>query len=239
MKKLCCAILLVFLFATLAQAEPLIVASGAGYKKLVTELAGAYEQKSGQKLELVFGNMGQVVAQAKGSGKIHIILGEKGFLQNSGLPLASFQDLGRGILVLAWPKGKSALTLSALDKPEIKRIAMPDPAKAIYGKAGAEALSAAGLADKVKNKQFVVATVPQVTTYLVLGEVDAGLTNLTDVMNLGGQIGGYVKVDPKLYAPIVIGAAILPGAQNPEAVKAFSAFLASPQALEILTKHGL
>jgi len=84
----------------------------------------------------------------------------------------------------------------------------------------------------------VVATVPQVTTYVVTGEVDAGLTNLTDVMGLGDKIGGYLKVDQGLYAPISIGAGLLEGVKKPEAA-AFVAFVASPQGRELARKHGL
>ncbi|MDR3640316.1 MAG: molybdate ABC transporter substrate-binding protein [Humidesulfovibrio sp.] len=239
MRKFVLAVLLVFAFASLAQAGPLIVAAGAGYKKFVTELAGTYEQQSGQKLELVFGNMGQVVAQAKGSGKIQLIIGEQGFLQKTGLAFASFHELGRGALVLAWPKGRGVTTLDDLVKPEIKRLAMPDPQKAIYGAAGAEALARSGLSAKVRDKLLVVATVPQVTSYLVLGEVDAGLTNLTDVMDLGQKIGGWSRVDERLYAPIVIGAGVLADARDQAAVSAFTVFLASPKAREIARKHGL
>jgi molybdenum ABC transporter, periplasmic molybdate-binding protein len=239
MRKFALALCLVFAFATLAQAEPLIVAAGAGYKKLVTDLAGAYEKKSGQKVELVFGNMGQVIAQAKGSGKIQVIIGEKGFLQQSGLGLASFHDLGHGALVVAWPKGKTLTRFEDVAGPSVKRLAMPDPKKAIYGLAGTEALAKAGLTAKVQDRLLVVATVPQVTAYLVLGEVDAGLTNLTDVMDLGGKIGGYFKVDEHLYSPIVIGAGVLANAQNHAAVSGFTSFLASPQAREIVRGHGL
>ncbi len=239
MRKFALALLFVFALAATARAESVIVASGAGYKKLVTELAATYEKQSGHKLELVFGNMGQVVAQAKGSGKVRVIIGEKGFLDRSGVSFASFHELGRGVLVLAWPKGRVMTGLNDLTRAEVKRVAMPDAQKAIYGKAGTEALNASGLMDKVRGKLLVVATVPQVTTYLALGEVDAGLTNLTDVMDLGGRIGGYLRVDPKLYAPIVIGAGVLkPAASDPE-VAAFVRFLASPQARGIAKRHGL
>jgi len=248
MRRFALALLFVFALAvvhTVVQpvaaqaAEPVMVASGAGYKKLVTELAAAYEKQTGQKLELVFGNMGQVVAQAKGSGKIQVIIGERGFLEHSGLAFSAFHDLGRGALVLAWPKGRSLAGLNDLAGAGVARVAMPDPKKAIYGVAGTQALEKAGLTQKVQGKLLVVATVPQVTTYLVLGEVDAGLTNLTDVMDLGGKIGGYLKVDPNLYAPVVIGAGVLSGAGNAQSVGGFTAFLASPQARAIVKKHGL
>lgn len=238
MKRLALAFLLLFALVTVAQAEPLTVASGAGYKKLVLELAAAFEAKTGKKVELIFGNMGQVVAQAKASGKVHMIIGEQSFLKQAGLALASFTEMGRGTLVVAWPKGQQLASLEDLAKPDVKRVAMPDPAKAIYGIAGKEALARAGLAEKLGGKLLVVATVPQVTTYVVTGEVDAGLTNLTDVMGLGGQIGGFFKVDQTLYTPISIGAGVLAGSQSQEAA-AFVAFLGSAQARELAQKHGL
>lgn len=238
MKRLVLALLLLFACATLAQAENLTLASGAGYKRLVTELAAAYEATSGKKVELMFGNMGQIVSQAKASGKIQIIIGEHSFLQQAGLPLASFTELGHGTLVVAWPKGKNLSTLSELAKPEVKRVAMPDPAKAIYGIAGKAALSQAGLTDALKDKLLVVATVPQVMTYVVTGEVDAGLANLTDVLGLAGKIGGHFVVDAALYPPISIGAGVLKNAQTAETA-AFITFLSSPQGRELARKHGL
>jgi molybdate transport system substrate-binding protein len=238
MKRLLFALFLVLCLAAAAQAENLAVASGAGYKRLVTELAAAYEAKTGRKLDLIFGNMAQVVAQARASGKVQMIIGEHSFLKQAGLPLASFTEIGRGTLVVAWPKGKALATLNDLAKPEVKRVAMPDAAKAIYGIAGKEALDRAGLAGAVRDKLLVVATVPQVMTYVVTGEVDAGLANLTDALGQAGQIGGYFAVDQALYSPISIGAGVLSGSESPETA-AFLAFVASPQGRELARKHGL
>jgi molybdate transport system substrate-binding protein len=238
MKRVLLALVLLFCCAGLARAENLTIASGAGYKRLVTELAATYEARTGKRLDLVFGNMGQVVAQARASGKVQVIIGEQAFLRQSGLPLASFTEIGRGQLVLAWPKGKPLSGLGDLAKPEVKRVAMPDAAKAIYGKAGSEALARAGLADKVRDKLLVVATVPQVMTYVVTGEVDAGLANLTDALGQAGHIGGYLAVDPALYAPISIGAAVLAGQQSSDTA-AFLDFLASEQGRALARKHGL
>ncbi|SNR89293.1 molybdate transport system substrate-binding protein [Humidesulfovibrio mexicanus] len=238
MKRLALALLFVLCAAALVRAETLTVASGAGYKRLVTDLATAYEAKSGKKLELIFGNMGQVIAQAKASGKVSMIIGEQSFLKKSGVPLASFTELGKGALVVAWPKGKSMSGLGDLAKPEVKRVAMPDAAKAIYGVAGMEALERAGLSDAIKGKLLVVATVPQVMTYVVSGEVDAGLANLTDVQGQSDKIGGYFVVDRSQYSPISIGAGVLAGQESAE-VAAFVAFLNSAKGRELARKHGL
>jgi molybdate transport system substrate-binding protein len=239
MKRMLVSCVLMVVLAVPATGRALTIAAGAGYKKLVTDLAQAYETASGVKPELVFGNMGQVTAQAKGSGLVDIIVGEKGFLDKAGLQFDPFVEIGRGVLVVAWPKGKSLASPLDVAKPEVKRLAMPDPVKAIYGKAGSEFLDKAGLAATVKDKLLVVATVPQVTTYVMSGEVDAGLTNRTDVMQLDQQIGGFLEVDQKYYDPIVIGAGVLVEAKNAAEAKAFAGFLGTETAKAVAKKHGM
>lgn len=239
MKRVVWACLLVVALAGQASAEPLTIAAGAGYKKLVTALAKAFESQSGTKTELVFGNMGQVTTQAKTSGMVDVIVGEKGFLEKTDLAFSGVAEIGRGILVVAWPKGKTLTTPADVAKSDVKRVAMPDPQKAIYGKAASEYLEASGLAKAVAGKLLVVGTVPQVTTYLLSGEVDAGFVNRTDVIDLGPSIGGYLEVDPSLYAPISIVAERLAGAKNADAAKAFADFVVSDAARAIAAKHGM
>lgn len=240
MKRVLGMCLFVLLLAGQALAEPLTIAAGAGYKKLVTDLAAAFETASGTKTELVFGNMGQVTTQAKTSGAIDVLIGEQAFLEKSGLPFSGTAEIGQGVLVVAWPKGKTLLASPAdVAKPEVARLAMPDPQKAVYGKAASEYLEKAGLTGAVAGKLLVVATVPQVTTYLLSGEVDAGFVNRTDVLDLGASIGGFLEVDPALYAPIRIVAESLAEAKNPEGAKAFAAFLATDAAKAIAVTHGM
>jgi molybdate transport system substrate-binding protein len=232
-------LVLMVVLALPATSHALTIASGAGYKKLVVDLVKAFEATSKIKPELVFGNMGQVTAQAKGSGVVDIVLGEKGFLDKAGLTFDPFVEIGRGVLVVAWPKGKTLASPLDLGKPSVKRVAMPDPKKAIYGRAGSQFLESAGLNAAVKDKLFVVATVPQVTTYVLSGEVDAGLTNRTDVRNLGDKIGGFMEVDQKYYKPIVIGAGVLTGAKNAADAKAFATFLGTDAAKAVAKQHGM
>jgi len=239
MRRILGICLLVLVLAAPALAQTLTVAAGAGYKKPVTELAGAFDAKNGGKTELIFGNMGQVTTQAKTSGAVDIVVGEKSFLARSGLPVDAATPLGRGVLVLAWPKGKGLAAPADIAKPQVTRLAMPDPAKAIYGKAAAEYLERSGQNTAVAGKLLVVGTVPQVTAYLQSGEVDAGFLNRTDALGAAGSIGGFLEIDPSLYAPIEIVAIEVPKAKSAARAKAFAAFLASPEARAIIGRHGL
>jgi molybdate transport system substrate-binding protein len=229
--------LVLLLFAGTVQA--LTIAAGAGYRRPLGELAQRFQAETGIKVDLVFGNMGQVLGQIRGGAPVDLVLGDRAFLEPSGLALAAIHQLGQGRLVLAWPRGLRLASPQDLAQPRIKRLALPDPAKTIYGQAGWQFLARAGLSAAVRDKLLVVGAVPQVSTYLISGEVDAGLLNLTDVLGIQAQIGGHLMIDPGLYDPIQIMMGLLADAPQTAEARRFLAFLAGPQARRIVAAHGL
>ncbi len=237
MKKSLLTLLFLLLALPALAGDTLLIASGAGYKPVVDALADAYAKKSGATVERIYGNMGQVIGQAKTSGKVDLLIGEEGFLRAASLPLAESAALGRGRLVLAWPKGKGEP--ADLKSPAVARIAMPDPERAIYGKAAAQYLDASGLREPLKDKLVVVGTVPQVFTYLATGEVDAGFMNLTQALAAPDQIGGYREMDEKLYKPVSIACILMENAPSPDAARKFADFLGTDDAKAIIAAHGL
>ena len=236
-KPLLFALILIMGLPVAAQA--LTIGSGAGYRRPVDELAAAFRKQTGLEVNLVYGNMGRVISQIKSGGVVDVFLGERRFLKASGLAFGRSAELGRGRLVLAWPKGGSLASPQDLTRAAVERVAVPDPKKAIYGRAGMEFLANSGLMPRVKPKLLVVGTVPQVSTYLLSGEIDAGFLNLTDVLGLGPRIGGFLKLDEKLYSPLVIMAAVLADAPAPDQAGRFLDFLATPEARKIVAAHGL
>ena len=85
----------------------------------------------------------------------------------------------------AWPIGKAPIAADAdLSAPGIGRIALPDAEKAIYGLAATEWMKSRGIHETLQAKLITAATVPQVTSYLVAGEVDAGFINVTDAIGV-------------------------------------------------------
>lgn len=220
-----------------AQAEELTIAAGAGYRKPVAEAVAAFEAETGSKIGQIFGNMGQVIAQARESEAIGMVCGDRAKLEGAqGLSFERFVPLGAGQLVVGYRKGLDLKVPEDIAGAGVERVAMPDEKSAIYGVAGRQYIEAAGLSAEVNPKLLIVATVPQVTAYLVRGEVDAGLLNATDALGAGDTIGGYLPVDPALYVPIRIDCGILNEAQ----VGAFADFLASSDAVrEIAAKYGM
>lgn len=224
------------LMSTVAHAGDLTVAAGAGYKRPVAEVVAAYAAGGHGNIGQIYGNMGQVIGQARESGQIGMVCGDRRVLEGAeGLHFTRFVPLGAGKLVVAWRKGLALDTPEALADASITRIGIPDEKAAIYGRAGRQFLDRAGLAEAVGPRLVTVATVPQVTAYLASGDIDAGLMNATDAIGAGDQIGGWRAVDAGLYDPIAIACGVL----DETAASGFAAFLETPKAAAILKRHGL
>lgn len=219
--------------------QTLTLASGAGYKRLVEELCAAFTKQSGIQTERLFGNMGQITAQAKASETIDMIIGDKKFLDATDLPSHGEQNIGKGRLVAAFAKESAVTSLDRLTDPAITRIAMPDGKKAIYGQAAREYLTAAGVWDKVQPKLLVAGTVPQVSTYVVTGEVDVGFINLTEARAITDKVGKTIVIDEQFHTPILIVARHLKAGAKDSPAALFSAFLQSAEARQIIDTNGL
>jgi len=239
-KILVVSLLILSALATVAHAQEVVLAAGAGYKKMVNALNDAYAKATGQTLNLVYGNMGQVTAMAQQSGQVCMVLGDRSYLVGKAkLPLATELELGRGKLVLAFAKGSKFSKVGDLDNPEAGRIALPDTSKAIYGKAGREFLTNTGRLPGIQSRLVEVATVPQVFAYLTTGEVDMGFLNLTHALNVRAELGGYVVIDEKDYSPIRIIVGVLDTCPDKAAAQPFLDWLKTPEASEIVRANGL
>lgn len=185
-----------------AAAEEATLAAGAGFRRPLAEVATAFEAQSGHKILQTYGHLGQVIAQARESGQISIVCGDAAVLQSAkGISFAHMARLGLGKLVVAYRKGVTLAKPEDLAGEAFKRIGIPDQANAIYGKAGRQFLDRAQLAKAIDPKLIAVATVPQVTSYISNGEIDAGFVNATDAIGAGDTIGGFVEVPAPLYDP--------------------------------------
>ncbi|MBN1501856.1 MAG: molybdate ABC transporter substrate-binding protein [Spirochaetes bacterium] len=239
MKKIITAVILVSAACLCLSAEEIYLASGAGYKRPVNEIAQTFKKETSITVNCIYGNMNQIIAQSKKTGKVSLMIGDSSFLKKSGISFVKKQELGKGKLVLAFPEKIKITSIEDLLKTDIKKIVLPDGTKAIYGKAAFEALSAVNIHERLKesDRLLVVQTVPQVTAYLSSGEADAGFLNITDCMSLDNKKFSYIEIDKKLYSPIVIECGLTSSADE-NSVK-FYDYLKSDSAAAVFRKYGL
>ncbi|THF56893.1 molybdate ABC transporter substrate-binding protein [Pseudothauera rhizosphaerae] len=223
-----------------AAQDALLVAAGAGYRRPVTELAQDFERRSGIRVEQMYGHMGQILGQVAQGGKVAVVFGDRAFLENAkNVQFSRYLPAGTGRLVVAWAKGKTLSNVEDLAGPDVTRVALPDPIHAVYGKAATQFLERSGLKARIGERLLPVSTVPQVSSYLVSGEVDAGFINLTDAVGIADRIGGHLEIDQKLYDPVQIVIGVVAGQEGSAAVAALETYLGSAEARAILSRHGL
>ena len=134
---------------------------------------------------------------------------------------------------------ESGSPVTDLTSDAVKRVAMPDPKAAVYGRAAKEYLDGSGLAEKIAGKLNVVSMVPQVMSYVSRAEMDAGFVNLLAARQGKDKIGGFVAVKEG-YEPIRMTAQPVKGAAGEaDDVKAFLTWLGSPKADAVLEKFGV
>lgn len=227
-----------------AFAQELMIASGAGYKKPVSEVMTLFEEQTGIDINAVFGNIQMITGQAQMTGDISCIIGDKKFLKKvddklEKLTFSSYQTIGNGYLVLAYRQGITISKVEEIAEDKVKTIFMPQDKKAIYGVAGTEALASYGFTDKLASKVTQVATVPQVVSYLVTGNADVGFINLTEALANKEKLGGYILVPQDKYKEIIIVSGVVAGFEQDANVKSFFDFLKNESAKKVFQKYGV
>ncbi len=221
--------------------QQMVIAAGAGYKKPVSEIIRNFEKEKHTSVDAIYGNIQMVASQAKQSGEVACIIGDKKFLARLGstVDFTGYTPIGKGVLVLAYRKGIKIESVDDIITDKVNSLFMPQDGKAIYGIAGKEALESMGYMDKVSAKLTQVATVPQVMSYILTGEADAGFLNLTEALANKDKIGGYIVVNENAYKPIEIVAGTVKGFEGKSETKDFVGYLNSKTAKEITAKYGL
>ncbi len=214
--------------------EGIYLVAGAGYKLPVVEAIKLFEQGGGEKVHAVFGNMKMITTYVKESADVSLIIGDSGFIEKSGIKLDQTMNIGTGRLLLVYQSGFALNSIADLKSATVRRIGIPDPKNAIYGKAAEEFLKASGIYESVKDKLLILKTVPQVSAYLKSGDIDVGLINVTDYVKLESADLKSLKIDPGLYNKIIIQAGLINAAGQ-----AFFEFLESAAVKKIFSDYGL
>ncbi len=232
-----CSILIILLFPLTIFAhdkDGVYIASAAGYKEPVNEIIELYNQNHPLKILPVYGNMQVITTYIKKSNRVSLIIGDKRFINKSGITLQNSIKLGNGKLILVYQDEFKITSIQELTDPKIARIGIPDPKKTIYGRAGVELLKALNLYDIIKDKFIILKTVPQVSLYLLSGSIDVGLINVTDYIKIKNDTLKSLDTDSKLYTPIEIEAGLVDSSAQD-----FFEYLQSPPTQAIFSKYGL
>lgn len=230
-----------------AQAADLTVSAAASLSNAFRELAPIYEaQHPGTKLLFNFAASDALLAQIANGAPVDVFASadqdamDKAAAQKLLAP-GSRRDFVSNSLVLVTPRD-SAIGLKTLDdvqRPEVKRVAMGNPASVPVGRYTQGALEAAKLWSVVQPKAVLALNVRQALDYVARGEAEAGFVYATDAAYARDKVRvvtTVTTVKPVTY-PIARIARTDGGPNAAEAAR-FVDFILSPPAQAVLARHG-
>jgi molybdate transport system substrate-binding protein len=241
------AALVVFLCAWTpppARAEEILVSAAASLTDVLKEIAAGYQAKSQNTVRFNFGASNALARQIEEGAPADIFfsadLAQMHFLDNRGrLEPGTARNLLSNQLVIVVPADSKLAVASPKDllKPEIKRIALADPAAVPVGVYSSKYLTDEGLWEQIKPKIVPVQDDRATLASVESGNVDAGFVYKTDA-----AISKKVKVayevpvakGPKIMYP----AAIVKESPRKRDARIFLNYLSTPDARAIFKKYG-
>ncbi len=222
--------------------EPLRIAAASDLQNVLPILAGRFTQRNKVEVTLTFGASGQLTEQIKQGAPFDVFLAaNQAFVKNLAAARLvrpdSVRQYARGTLVLAVHPGSSRVVsgLPDLAKPEVKRIAIANPATAPYGAAAKQALERSGLWASIEPKLVRAESVRQALQFVETGNAEAGFASHANARTAKVRV---VEVDPELYDPIVQALGVIAESKRGDDAEAFARFVLGDEGQRILAEYG-
>jgi molybdate transport system substrate-binding protein len=222
--------------------QPLLVYGAADLAFALKEIVPLFEKTGAARIGLVLGSTGTLAKQIENGAPADVFFAaDESFvddLRAKGIVIPESRTLyaqGRIVLATAVKTGVSVTGLGDLARPEIRRVAIANPAHAPYGRAAQQALESAGLWERLRPKLVYGENIRHALQFVETGAVEAGLVaqSIADVPGIRA-----VPIDPALHQSLNQYAVVVKRSARPELGLAFIHFLIGPEGRPIMKRYG-
>ncbi len=239
------AIALLALLVTLpALAGDVVVSAAASLTNAFADIGKEFEKANPEdKVLFNFGSSGQLLQQIARGAPVDVFASadqptmDKAQKQNL-IVRDTRENFVRNKLVVVVPANSTVelKNLEGLGAADVRRIALANPESVPVGSYSKQALEAASLWDKLKDKYIGTTNVRQSLDYVARGEVDAGFVYVTDALIMPNRV--KIAFEVPVSTEIVYPVAATKGNGNENRARKFIAYLKSETAQKILQKYG-
>jgi molybdate transport system substrate-binding protein len=222
--------------------EPLRIAAAADLAHAFDEITPAFNAQTPTDLKLTLGSTGLLAKQIIQGAPFDLFLAANAsyvdqVVKADACDGATKLSYGRGRLII-WVRGDGGaqLSLTALGDPRFKHIAIANPEHAPYGTAAREALTRAGIWDRVSDHLVYGENVQQALELAQSGNADVAIVGLS--LAIGAKGGSWALLDEAGYAPIDQSLVVCKHGNNANAARRLVDFLAAPAGRAILRRYG-
>jgi len=234
--------------APAALADEIVVAAAADLSYAMKDLAGRFQQKTGNKVALTFGASGNFYSQIQNGAPYDLFFSAdadypKKLAAAGRIDSASLRVYTVGHLVLLVPKSSGLdpqrLKMDLLLEPTVGKIAIANPEHAPYGRAAMAALEHYGVKDRVASKLVLGENVSQAAQFVESGNAQAGLIALSLAVSPPlKNVGSYWELPSESYPEIRQAAGILSSSKHKPGAQAFLDFVSSAEGVAVLRQYG-
>lgn len=216
------------------------VAAAANTQFALTQIAKAFTDSTGYKVDLIFGASGKLTTQLIEGAPYDIFLAANMEypleLHRRGLAVDSPLVYANGQLVMWSADANFPVSLENLNKAQ--NIAVGNPQIAPYGLLTLQILEEKKLWDKVHGALVFGESISQVNQYIESGAAKVGFTAKSIVLTPEYKnVGNWIDVPSDKYI-LRQGVVQMKSMQNTEIHKQFMAFLFSPTSKKIFLDYG-
>ncbi len=140
------------------------------------------------------------------------------------------------VLIIPSDGNKLVKDIHTLDTNMVKRIAIGNPDSVPAGRYTRDALTTAGLWEKLQSKYINSASVRQALDYVSRGEVDAGFVYRTDALKAGDKV--VIMQNVPGHDPVSYPIAVAKTGKNAAEGAKFVDFVLSEEGMKILAEFG-
>jgi len=229
-------------------AQDIKVAAAADLNAALTDLAGRYEKKTGNKVSPSFGASGNFYSQIQNGAPFDLFLSAdldyvKKLAAAGKIDASSVRTYAVGRLVLWVPNSSQLdpqkLKMDVLLDPSAKKIAIGNPDLAPYGRAAMSSLEHFQIAGLAKDRLVLGENVSQAAQFVQSGNAQAGLIPLSLALSPAMKSAGkYWEVPQDAYPEIRQGAGVVSSSKNKKAAQAFLDYISSPEGAAVLEQYG-
>lgn len=227
-----------------ASQEPLLIATAANMQYAIREIATVFSTQTNTPTELIIGSSGKLTAQIKAGAPYHIFISADpkypAELKQAQFTTSDATIFASGQLILWTTNEDLTPSLDLVVDPQIKHVALANPGTAPYGAAAVAVLEYYNLENTISEKLVYGESISQTNQFIHSGSADIGFTALSTIHapNLK-NLGKWIPINPESYHLVEQSMVTLNNSGiMKETADAFSKFLSSPPARQILRKHG-
>lgn len=229
-------------------AEVPAVAAAADLAFALPQVAEAFRKETGRQVKISFGSSGNFARQIAGGAPFELFFSADETyverLRESGRTLDAGALYALGRIVLFVPAGSPVRADDrmsdldrALDDGRLKKLAIANPEHAPYGRAAREALEAAGLWDRCRERLVLGENASQAAQFAASRSAQAGIIPFSLALAPAmAEKGSYALIPQSRHRPLRQRMVLTRDAG--ETAKAFYRFMETPGARAILRRYG-